>query len=450
MYDVNKNAILQISPDIYRHFRNGGHGNADVEEHISKLKEKGFLSAKRMSRIRHPAMDLLPEKLDTGIGMVTLQVTQQCNLRCEYCAYSGDYENRAHTNLVMSPDLARKSIDFVFAHSRDVDTVSIGFYGGEPLLAFDLVKECIAYAEESGEGKETLFTITTNGTLLDRDTVGFLAAHDVQLMISLDGPKFMHDKHRKYAYGNRGSFEKIMNNIEMVREHFPEYVGKIKLSVVLDPQNDFSCINEFFVNYESVKDLELFPALINDKYIKKRIDVSPAYVTDTKYELFKIFLSKLDRLDKNGTSRILGDYVSRIASDLWKKRKITRELADEGHHSGPCVPGVQRFFIDVNGRFFPCERVSEESDMMIIGNIEEGFFPEKIRSLLDIGRLTEDRCKNCWAFRYCNQCAADADELDRLSGEKKASRCANSRQAAENRFKDYCTLKEFGYDFEKS
>jgi uncharacterized protein len=86
--------------------------------------------------------------------------------------------------------------------------------------------------------------------------------------------------------------------------------------------------------------------------------------------------------------------------------------------------------------------------MMKIGHVDRGFDVEKVRKLLNIGRITTEDCRNCWAFRFCTLCAAAADEITHLSPEKKRNRCAEVRNYVEISFKEYCTLKEFGYDFD--
>ncbi|MBN2534945.1 MAG: Cys-rich peptide radical SAM maturase CcpM [Spirochaetales bacterium] len=447
LYDVNKNAILKLEPEVYAFLNGNSNGKNEIKEKIKKLKEKGFLSVKRADIIEHPSHEILEDLLKHNLSMVTLQVTQQCNLRCDYCAYSGGYFNREHNNRRMPVDIARRGIDFLLEHSRDKEIVSVGFYGGEPLLEFDLIKECIHYTEKRGEGKNIVFNITTNGTLLDREKIAYMAEHDVYIMVSLDGPQFMHDRHRKYAHGNRGSFEKVMSNLRLIQEIYPAYTDKIKLSLVLDPQANFSCVNDFFISYDLVKDLDLFPTIINNRYSKTTHTPSDEYMVETRYELFKIYLSRLNRLADRYTSKIINEYMNKLGTDLYRNRKITSCITEKVHHSGPCIPGVQRFFIDTNGRFFPCERVSEESGVMVIGSIDSGFNTDKIRQLLNIGKLTEESCKNCWAFRFCDQCAANADDLTQLSAQMKAGFCIRSRFSAEERFKDYCTLKELGYDF---
>lgn len=130
------------------------------------------------------------------------------------------------------------------------------------------------------------------------------------------------------------------------------------------------------------------------------------------------------------------------------ERTISKQLPDKTHHGGPCIPGAQRLFVDVGGNFFPCERVSESSETMHIGHVDKGFDYEKVGKLLNLGKLTEENCKNCWAFRFCSICAAFADDMKELSCKKKSSYCKNVRKRQEDYFRDFCILNEFGHKFE--
>lgn len=147
LYDVNINAVVTIPYELYEFFSLWGKEDekeitADIEEDISFLMEQGFLTEKKkISSIKHYETDTLKDLYMYNMGNVILQVTQNCNLRCEYCVYSGSYINRVHTNKRMSFETAVKTIDFLAAHSLNCNEVSIGFYGGEPLLEIELIKK---------------------------------------------------------------------------------------------------------------------------------------------------------------------------------------------------------------------------------------------------------------------------------------------------------------------
>lgn len=458
--DVNTNVIIRIESEEYKLLKDLLNNDlynekiyADYEKNktLRRLREKGFLSSKRVKDVIHPTSYILENYLQNKLKMIILQITQQCNLRCEYCAYSGNYFNRGHKNLRMSFETAKKGIEFLIDNSRDEDKVNIGFYGGEPLLEFELMKKAILYAKEISEGKEVAFNFTTNGTLFTKEIIEFLISYDVQITISLDGPKEVHDKNRKFAVTGCGTFEKLSKNLEFIKENYPEYITKIGFNAVLDRTSNFSCISEFFTSYDMIKDSILISSEVSPQYIKTEVSNSnEEYDIQYNYELFKIHLAKLKRLNENNISKIVKSYYDNLRKTLVDGRNRSRGLADIEHHGGPCVPGAQRLFVDVNGNLYPCERVSEESEIMRIGHVDSGFEYDKIRNILNIGQITKDSCVNCWAFRFCTLCAAFADELNELSGKKMKSNCKVTRNALEQQLKDYCMLNEFEYCFDNS
>lgn len=453
LYDVNRNVILNLSEDQYKIIdyyikgdicKNISEFDTQALESINHLYELGFLSEKRPKEMYHPINDTLINHLNNKVSMITLQVTRQCNLRCKYCVYSGNYENREHSSQNMNFETARKGIDFYIEHSKHNDIGALTFYGGEPLIEFELIKKCIEYFEEKSEGKEIFLSITTNATLLTEEIVDYFQKHNLSLIISLDGPSHIHNKNRVYGYDDKGTFEKVMENLNMIKNKFPDYLKqRISFNAVLDPESEFGCINKFFTDFETVKNSNIFANEISSLYRKETLKKTDTYVRDTQYEYFKLFLAKLGYLDEKYTSKLVWKHYSE-RRNKYNRLKMTKELPDRMHHGGPCIPGIQRLFMDVDGNFYPCERVSETSPHMKIGHINEGFDVDKVKTLLNIGKVTENRCINCWALRFCKLCAAAADENSELSTEKKVSRCSFVLDSTEDMLKDICTLKEFG------
>ena len=453
VYDVNTNEVLKVdkkASDILKslHSCENNVQAASGNLVLNKMKSGGYLSSHRISEIVHPENELLEFNLNNKLNLLILQVTQQCNLRCKYCPYSGGYYNREHANRKMKFDVARQAIDFYIKHSIDKDSLSVGFYGGEPLLEIDLIKRCIDYVEQKGEGKAIFFNMTSNATLLTLDIVEYLQNHNVSLMVSLDGPEKVHDKNRDYC-GGKGTFETVIRNLDAIRSEFPDYFKTISFNCVMDMENDFGCINNFFTTFDVIKESEIRFSSLNDDYAKDKKEINEEkYMVEYKYEIFKLFLSRIGKLDEKYVSKMVKDYYINLQTKIFedRHRDIERE---KGHPGGPCVPGTQRLFVDIYGNFYPCERVNESSEVMRIGNISDGFYVDKIRDILNIGKVTEKSCKNCWAYRFCYLCAAAADDLKTLSPERKSKRCLEVRNNISRMLKEYCILKENGDSFER-
>lgn len=453
MYDANKNIIVKISNNQYKFLENCIKNNFTdymKSEEINKLYKEGFLSSNRVQEIVHPDDELISYYLENNMKMITLQITQQCNFRCEYCVYSGSYLNRSHSSKKMSISTALKGIDFIIAHSKNNNSIGIGFYGGEPLLEFNFIKQCIEYAEKKAEGKKLIFTMTTNGSLLTDEITEFLYKHNVLLTISLDGPQKIQDSHRKLAFDNSGSFNKVFNNIIRLKEKFPDYIEKISFNAVIDPQNDFSSIDEFFRDNEIVKNITMSSTLISDNYRKNNIEINEDHYLKQEYELFRIFYYLIRGKTTKNCSRIVMNTYNGILK-FSRKLEPQKMLPGKTHPSGACTPGIDRLFVNADGFFYPCERVSESSELMRIGHIDTGFNVNRVRKLLNLGRVNDKSCKNCWAIKFCTICAATLDTGENeFSVKRKEKCCKGVRATIEERFKNYCFLKEFGHNFDES
>jgi uncharacterized protein len=450
IYDVNTNSIIKINKELYE-FDFEKHDEKFLSDNSKQLlhdfKELNLLSANKISAIEHPESEFLHSMLDRKVNAITLQVTQQCNLRCSYCVYSGNYNTRSHQNLKMDIDIAKRSIDFLIAHSIDSPLLSIGFYGGEPLLEFELIKECMIYASSCSRGKEISYNITTNGTLLTKEIIDFFIQYDVNITVSLDGDKDSHDKNRIFSKSGKGSFDVIKRNLIYIKNTYPDFYEKITFNIVLDPTNDFEVIDDFFNKDEMVKDSIINADFINENYAIKKFQRNEKFFIMRNYEIFKMYLIKLNILDKGSISNLISDELEIIKNSI-ANRYMEEKLPEKCHHGGPCIPGVQKLFVNVKGDFYPCERVSEKSEVMKIGNIKDGFYINKARKILNVGKITEKTCRNCWAFRFCGLCCAYADNINDLSASIKLKNCDSVKRFVEKNLKCYAMLKEFNYDFE--
>lgn len=143
MYVRNINSIVRISEDEYKELKDVEKDGIQNSPVVEKYKKLGVFINNPVKTIEHSATDTLEFQADYVCQHLMLQVTQQCNLRCEYCAYSGMYDNRVHSNKRMDFALAKRAIDFFIKHGRESKRLTSGFYGGEPLLEFPLIKQCM-------------------------------------------------------------------------------------------------------------------------------------------------------------------------------------------------------------------------------------------------------------------------------------------------------------------
>lgn len=450
MYDVNTDAIIEVPEESFEYLKKMNLERNSMNykpQYIIDMENLGHLKCNRVVETEHPDTEFLGHYYKSKLNYLILQVTQNCNLRCEYCSYSGKYNTRSHSNKRMDFSIAKKGIDYLVKHSMDNPKIILGFYGGEPLLEFELIKDCVEYIKKIAKGKEVGFSITTNGTLLTDKVIDFLVENQFILTISMDGPKEIHDKSRLFVNSKKGSYDILMYNLNKILKLYPKYYTEyIQFNTVLTGNDSFSDINNFFMSDELFTlSNKLNISLVSDAYekdeTKEGAKISEKFVQEYQYELFKYFLYKIG-WTSNETSLLLADGFDDIFT-LKEGAEITQEQVPyKSHHGGPCTLGSFRLFMTTDGIFFPCEKVCETDKNMQLGNIETGISIDKAKDLLNIETYTEKKCHNCWAYKYCTICCLHMNEYK--SGA--VGRCKKIQNNIEEKFKDYCVLKSLGYE----
>lgn len=449
-YDANVNDFIPLSEESYRLMKSEIVKGGNLEEPNEELKlyqDMGFFRKSAVEEINHPYTEILETLINRKMSHITLQLTQNCNLRCKYCVYSetNNLGGRTHTNKCMSWDVAKRAVDFLREHSIDSKKISIGFYGGEPLIQFELLKRVVAYAKDIFQGKEIDFGITTNATLLSEEIIDFMYENNVRIMISIDGPQIIHDANRKYVSG-RGSYEDVIKNIRRIKDRYPEYFNRVSYSLVIDPNNDFDCINEITVSADGLSPESFFSAFVEKE---EKVSAPKEYVEKHQYNKFLAILACFGRYDRAKVSALMNNEIVTLINDY--ELKDTRgTLVSIDAPNGPCAVGKNRPFIDVDGRIFPCERVGEASVSMMIGDIFAGIDIDRAKELLNVSKITSEQCKNCWSFKYCTQCAKHANAGEKkLSAEMRLAKCYEVKSSAYERLRQILLLHELETQYRK-
>ena len=379
VYDVNTDKIIQVSFETYNFLENNI-WDEKAEREIEKLINEGYLKRTRVEEVKHFATDFLESYLENRMNQLVLQVTQKCNLRCSYCVYSGDYKNRNHSQKEMSWETAKEAVDYLYGHSMSSEDIYISFYGGEPLLMFRLIKEVVEYVKREYCQRTVHFNLTTNGTLFTPEIVQYFIKNNIQIMFSLDGPKEVHDKNRIFAGSNRGSFEKLRDSMKMIYSMDRKYYKKnVSFNTVLDPQNELRTIYEFLDKDRLISKNLSRISVLNDNYTDKQCEFSGEFVEEQEYEYFKCFLSKLKRINEKFVARAVKEEFDNEMREIKQhEEKMQEEISKVNHHSGPCIPGAKKIFVTAEGNIYPCERVSEISEVSKIGDIKKGIDKNKV------------------------------------------------------------------------
>lgn len=415
---------------------------------LKRFIDNGLLQEASVSKIEHPETYNIKYLTECRLEDLILQVTQQCNLRCGYCAYSGNYYNREHSNQRMSWDIAKKAIDFYLQRSKESEKLCLSFYGGEPLLEWSLIQQSVQYILEQKGDQPISFHMTTNATLLTKEKLDFLIKHKFHLLISLDGAKESHDANRKFASGE-GSFDVIYKNLLYLKELKGAYYKEnVMFNAVMSVENDLNSTLDFFANEEifytdAIALNTVEPSNLKNKALINRTLNENQIAED--FEYLKMLLCLIGRRKWDPKSKLL----RRDAADmelLYQHMHRHSMESERMHPNGPCLAGVRRLFVNASGKFFPCERVSESNESMCIGSLQEGYNYERIDNYINHGKKVEEECINCWNLRRCLFCIASVDKQDgSVTKADILKQCIKSKKRSMVLIYNLCVLVELGY-----
>jgi len=411
-----------------------------------------ILSAPIVEIMGKTMMEDLDELLLNHVMSLTLEVTEECNLRCKYCIYHPAHPNfREFGKKHMSLEIAKQAIDFLKQHSSKNDEVTyIGFYGGEPLLNFEVVKGSVNYAQEVFRDRTLQFNLTTNATLLTQPISDYLVENKVTLTLSLDGPKEIHDENRVASDG-QGSFDKAIQGIKHVLHSFEKFnqTPHFTLNMVTassDFEKRYDLIQEFFETCDWwTEDIQV---------MCNGIDMGPQkmdYILPQSEEEKCHSADLIDALGVWSDARNK-DYKKyektfskrSIDQELVKlhKRSLTKEPDANYFMNGCCVPGQKRGYVAVNGDIFPCERVG--THIPPLGNVKAGWDIASIKRyyLYDYVEKSKTVCKNCWAVNLCGLCYVNCYNEGGLDLSNKHALCVSERLQIEASLVRYHTIFE--------
>lgn len=433
LYDTYNNHLLEISKEHYveigellhyglsNYIKNKKETNS--YEDILMLINRGYLRTPWINNIEHPENKVANNIINRGMQHLTLQVTQDCNFKCRYCHYTKntDFE-RNHSKNSMSWDVAKKSIDFFWEHSKDSFKISFGFYGGEPLLNFALIRKCVEYIEAKFETRSIAYNITTNGSILCDEIIGFLADKKFIVSVSLDGPPYIQNYNRKYYSNGKDTFDTVWKNVERMKFLYP----------------DWFCENVYFhpvyLAHENISDIIRF-------FNSNAIETNKVLLTSANLDGIDYFFSNINtQITEEKSEQIM---KNRSRSDFDKQFNDEKVIPTVWHHNGPCVPGGRKIFVDLEGNVFPCEKLNS-SISNSIGDIYNGINSEIAKKIMNIGKMNESECKECFAMRFCDICIQNCYNPEKrcIDLSQKQLHCDRIKKRTIKYLKQYATERE--------
>jgi len=458
IYDVHTNHIVEVDKIIYgivdeieseNDFDNGNLKNRLIGKKypINKIDELYSLNEKydlfKASRPRKISpfytFDYFHRNIKNNLSQLILCVTEACNMRCNYCVYSDKYPStRVHRNKKMNEDVAFQAVDYFLEKSKK--QTSISFYGGEPLLNIQLIKKVVSYVNANYKQKNIRYNLTTNGTLLNDENSAFLIENGFSISVSIDGPQAIHDKHRVYS-GNRGTYDIIMKNLAQIKEKFPKSFKKIMIIATVAPPYDIMALYNFFrlPFFKGAGNVRWNTLNLLDNTINKYIKSDENYYNKSLSTLKRILKIRLAhyRPEKDDLAWLFlfNTFMVNLLQIHQRPRSM---LGRNARVPGPCIPGVRKYYVSVDGDYHICEKLDYSNK---IGDYKNGLDEDKIEAIIkEYYRITEHDCKNCWALRMCNMCFVHAYTGKGVDPEYKNSHCRLVREGLLYYLKFYTEL----------
>lgn len=360
---------------------------AEVLEDIETLKKEGKLFSE--DTYKNLAIDF--KNRPTVIKAMCLHIAHDCNLACKYC-FAGEGEYCGDRSL-MSFEVGKQAFDFLIANSGTRKNLEVDFFGGEPLMNFEVVKQLVAYAREQEKihNKNFRFTLTTNGVLLDEEVMDFANKEMYNVVLSLDGRKETNDRMRVSRNG-KGSYDLI--------------VPKFKEMVKRRGDKEYYIRGTYtHYNTDFTKDILHMADLGFTKLAMEPVVASP----DAPYAL------------KEEDLPILFDQYEKLAAEMVRREKNGKGFTFFHYmidlEGGPCIAkriagcGVGTEYVAVTpwGDLYPCHQfVGDEN--YLLGNVFDGITNEEVRSRFKMCNIyTRPQCNDCFARLYCSGgCSANS------------------------------------------
>lgn len=356
-------------------------------EDVKELTREGRLFTRD---VFEPMIDQVKQR-KTVVKALCLHIAHDCNLACKYCfAEEGEYHGR---RALMSYEVGKKALDFLIASSGNRRNLEVDFFGGEPLMNWQVVKDLVAYGREQEKihNKHFRFTVTTNGVLLNDEIQDFINKEMDNVVLSLDGRKEINDNMRPFRNG-KGSYDLIVPKFQKLadsRNQERYYVRGTFTRNNLDFSNDvlhFADLGFKQMSIEPVVGDESDPYAIREEDIPK--------ICEEYDRLAKIMIER----EKEGK----GFNFFHFMIDLEGGPCVSKRLSG-------CGSGTEYLAVTPWGDLYPCHQFVGQEEFLM-GNVDEGITrPEIADEFRGCSVYSKDKCRDCFAKFYCSGgCMANA------------------------------------------
>lgn len=359
----------------------------EAYEEITELKDAGSLFTED---IYENYIDSFKNRQPV-VKALCLHIAHDCNLACQYCfAEEGEYHGR---RALMSFEVGKKALDFLVANSGTRRNLEVDFFGGEPLMNWEVVKQLVEYGRsiEEANNKKFRFTLTTNGVLLNDEILDFVNKEMGNIVLSTDGRKEVHDRMRPFRNG-KGSYDLIMPKFKKVAESRNQtnyYVRGTFTHFNLDFSNDVLSLADQGFKQISVEPVVASP---EDAYALRTEDLPQIFE-----EYDKLAVEMIKR-EKEGR----GFNFFHFMIDLTGGPCVYKRLSG-------CGSGTEYLAVTPWGDFYPCHQFVGNEDFLL-GNVDDGIVRKNIcEEFKQCNVYSKPKCKDCFAKLFCSGgCAANS------------------------------------------
>ena len=389
MYAARENVADTSAEEIVTAL-SGKYGKEEVEEAIDEVQtliknEELFTK----DTYENYMMDF--KKRPTVVKALCLHIAHDCNLACQYCfAEEGEYHGR---RALMSFEVGKKALDFLIANSGNRRNLEVDFFGGEPLMNWQVVKDLVAYGREQEKlhDKKFRFTLTTNGVLLNDEVMEFCNREMGNVVLSIDGRKEVHDKMRPFRKG-AGSYDLIVPKFQQFAESRHQdkyYVRGTFTHYNLDFSEDVLHLADLGFKQISVEPVVAEP---KESYAIREEDLPKLF---EEYDKLAV---EMIRRHKSGEDFNFFHFMI----DLEGGPCVAKRLSG-------CGSGTEYLAVTPWGDFYPCHQFVG-NEKFLLGNVDEGILNTDIRDEFKCCNVyAKEKCRKCFARFYCSGgCAANA------------------------------------------
>ena len=441
LYGVEKGCKKQIAEQGEFKFNKAVNNIFDAVE-----KEKVLLVTGKMVKFnkgRHftGVESLLRDRMD----QIILEVTDSCNFRCKYCVYSEyNAKQRSHGKNFMSLNDAQRAVDYLVSHSTKNNRIAVSFYGGEPLLNFEVIKHTVNYIKTQSLSLNVHYSITTNGSLLNEKIIDFLFSNNFSVLVSIDGPEEAHNSNRIDVYG-KPTYSKVIANLKKLYDKYDGKRNLLGISMVYAPPYSENKLNAILSLWNDNPWFNKLNGSINITYPGSETLSNKIYdnkdlledktLTDWCEEIY------IDNYIKDKTQpKLIKSIIDKKLGVMLKREQYSEP--DPGIYlNGNCIPGQRKVYVNVKGELHVCEKVQGSPS---IGNLDQGIDLNIINNIYvnEYASKGIKYCQYCWANKMCSICYASAYKGGNIDMNNKNRMCYDARNNAERQLKLFSYLLE--------